>query len=132
MAVTYPTRLVIAGRSAALGAATEVTLAISTDVQTKVSLKRVKVKHVSGSALTFKAFMTSKTGAAAGSFSQEFAAAAATAVANLYDSASGQPTDNCLDIPMNTDAAGKLYLTLAPSAGADNVFDYMVIFEINR
>lgn len=132
MAVTYPTRIVVSGRSGALGAASEITIAISTDVQSKVSLKRLKVKHVSGSALTFKPFLTSKTGAAVGSFSQEFAAAAATAVANLYDSASGQPTDNPLDIPMNTDIAGKLYLTIAPSAGADNVFDYMVIFEINR
>jgi hypothetical protein len=132
MAVTYPTRICLTGRSAALGASTEIALVISAGLQSKVTLKRIKVKRVSGTAITFRPLLTSATGAAVASFAQEWFAAAATAVANLMDTASGQPTDNPMDIPMITDSAGKLYLTPGPNAGADNVFDYLVIFEINR
>lgn len=114
--------VVLSGRTAALGAATETTLVVSSNWQTKLRIERVKILRVSGTAATFTPRIVSTTGAAAGSIAQEWLGAA-TPVANLLDA-------TAIDGVCNTDALGNLYLACAPNAGADNVFDYRIWCEV--
>ena len=112
----------VTGTTAALGAAGQVTLNISTET-VKVRLRRVKVKHISGAAANFVPKLFKGSAAAAGSIDQEFVGSS-TAVADLFDVVA----DACT----YTDTSGDLYLRPTPDAGADNVFDYEVYFEVIR
>lgn len=129
--------VVIPGRSSgelydtasAIGAATVVELQVATSGRTKVGLCRCKIKWISGTGTaTFTPRIFSKTGVVtAGDINQEYAGAA-TAVATLFDPSEPQSGP----VPMVTDENGKLYLLLAPDAGADNVFRYMLRFYVYR
>lgn len=115
------------GTTAALGASTAVEIQLGS-AHTKVSLVRFKVKRVSGTAANFQPYLFSKSGVTtAGDISQEYAGAS-TAVGTLFDPAEPQAGP----VPMVTDENGKLYMVLAPDAGADNVFYYMLRFIIHR
>lgn len=90
----------------------------------KVSLLRFKVKHVAGAAATFTPYLFSKVGVTtAGDIAQEYAGTA-TAVATLFD-----PQLADAPVVMQADGNGKLYMMLAPNAGADNTFDYTLRFR---
>jgi hypothetical protein len=112
----------VTGTTAALGAAGQVTLNIST-ATVKVRLRRVKVKHVSGAAATFTPTIFKASAATSGSIDQEFVGSS-TVVADLFDVVA----DACT----YTDTNGDLFLRPVPSAGADNVFQYEVYFEVIR
>lgn len=113
----------------AIGAATVVTLQVATGGRTKVGLCRCKIKWISGTGTaTFTPRIFSKTGVTtSGDIHQEYAGAA-TAVATLFDPSEPQSGP----VPMVTDELGRLYLLLAPDAGADNVFRYMLRFYVYR
>lgn len=115
--------------ASAVGAATVVELQVASSGRTKVGLCRIKVKWISGTGTaTFTPRIFSKSGVTtSGDINQEYAGAA-TAVATLFDPAEPQSGP----VPMVTDENGKLYLLLAPDAGADNVFRYMLRFYVYR
>lgn len=117
MTVNYPATLVRTGRASAVGAATEITL----EVGARVKISRVKILRVSGTAATLTPRIVSTTGAAAGSFDEEWSKVA-TPVGTKIDDAN-------LGILCQS-TANKLYLILAPDAGSDNVVDYAVYFEL--
>lgn len=112
----------VKGTTVALAAAGEVVLQISTET-VKVRLRRVKLRHTAGAAVTFTPAIYKVAGAAAGSIDQEFVGSG-TAVGTLFDVVA----DACT----YTDTNGCLYLRPAPSAGANNVFQYEVYFEVIR
>jgi hypothetical protein len=89
----------------------------------KVGLVRFKVKRVAGAGANFQPYIFSKSGVTtAGDIAQEYAGSS-TAVGTLFD-------PQLADAPvwMQCDADGKLYMVLAPDAGADNTFDYCLRF----
>lgn len=112
----------VKGTSAALGAAGEITLQVST-ATVKVVIRRVKIKHTVGTAANFTPLIGKASGFAASSIDQEFAGSA-TAVGSLFDVVAEAAT--------YTDTAGKLYLRPTPDAGADNVFNYEVYYDVIR
>lgn len=120
---------VLVGTTAALGAATEVTLTLSTRSANdgggplpKLRIARVKIRRTAGTAASFAPRIFRATGAAAGDVTQAYEGAS-TAVGTLHD---GVPSDAWTQ----TDANGILYLVVAPNAGADNTFNYEVWFEV--
>ncbi len=114
--------------SAALGAATVITLQVTNQGRAKVALCRIKIKRVSGTAANFTPLIFSKSGVTtAGDIAQEYAGSA-TAVATLFDPATPQSAP----VPMVTDENGRLYLIIGPDAGADNVFQYALRFYVYR
>lgn len=121
MPVVYNETQIASGTATSLGAATEIELVIADSVHT-VQIDRVKVKHTSGTAANIAPRIHSATGGAAASFSQEFAASS-VAVASICDVAAE-------GVICNTDAAGKLYLIVAPDAGADNAVSYAVAYRV--
>jgi hypothetical protein len=111
------------GTSAVLGATTAIECQVA-DSQKKVRLLRVKVKRTAGTAANFTPRIFSASGVStAGAIQQEYAGAS-TAVADLFDP---QIPDN---VVFWTDTSGKFYLIPGPDAGADNVFQYEVRYEI--
>lgn len=121
MPVVYNETQIASGTATSLGAATEIQLVIADSTHT-VQVLRVKVKHTGGSAANIAPRIHSATGGAAAAFSQEFAASS-VAVASICDVAAE-------GVICNTDAAGKLYLIVAPDAGADNAVSYSVAYRV--
>lgn len=119
---TSASYVILTGRTAALGAATETILTVAANWPKKVKIVRVKLRRVSGTGANFTSRIVSVTGAAANSISQEWLGAA-TAVGNLLDA-------TAIDGVCSTDVLGNLYLVVNPDAGADNVFDYSIALEI--
>lgn len=108
-------------RTAALGAATVVTLAVGAPYM-KVGLVRFKVKRVAGAGASFTPYLFSKSGVTTPlDISQEFAGIS-TLNAVLFDPAFSAP------VVMQCDGSGNLYMMLAPNAGADNTYDYCLRF----
>jgi len=93
----------LTGTTAASGSTTQTALVLS-DGRVKIIIRRVKLKHTAGAAATFTPRIYKVSGALSASINQEFEGSS-TAVAAL------EP---------------------GPNAGADNVFDYEVYFEIVR
>ena len=121
MPVVYNETQIASGTATSLGAATEIQLVIADSTHT-VQIDRVKVKHTSGTAANIAPRIHSATGGAAAAFSQEFAASS-VAVASICDVAAE-------GVICNTDAAGKLYLIVAPDAGANNAVSYSVAYRV--
>lgn len=112
-----------------LGATTEIVIDLGNGVdatrsvrQVKVELVRCRLKRVSGAGANFTPILVEKTGELAGSIWALFEGSA-TAVADKFDPA-------LVAVFGYTDVNGKLYLTIQPDAGADNVFDYYLVFKI--
>jgi hypothetical protein len=112
---------VASGTATNLGAATEIELVLGTSVKT-VQIDRVKVKHTGGSAANIAPRIHSATGGLAAAYSQEFAADS-VAVASICDVAAD-------GVICTTDAAGKLYLIVAPDAGSNNAASYAVAYRV--
>jgi hypothetical protein len=93
------------------------------DRLTKIVIRRVKLKRTAGTGANFTPRIFKLSGAANGSIDQEFVGSA-TAVADLFDVVA--------EVYVFTDKNGKLYLQPSPDAGADNVFQYEVYFDIVR
>lgn len=87
-----------------------------------INVLRVKVKRTAGTAANFTPRLYSVSAALAGSISQEFVGSA-TAVATLFDVVA-------TGVVFRTDAAGKFYFEPGPDAGADNAFDYQVVYAV--
>lgn len=88
----------------------------------KVGLVVFRAKHAGGAAANFTPHIFSKSGVTTvGDIAQEYAGAN-TLVAALFDPDLTSPQ------VMVTDENGKVYLMLAPNAGADNVFDITLRF----
>lgn len=112
----------LTGTTGVSGATTQTDLVVS-DRLTKVIIKRVKLKRTAGTAANLTPRIFKVSGAANGSIDQEFVGTA-TAVADLFDVVA--------EVYVFTDKNGKLYLQPSPDAGADNVFQYEVYFDIVR
>lgn len=111
-----------AGTLTNVGASTRTALTIA-DSRAKAIIRRVKVKHVSGTAAHFYAAVYSTVGAVAGSINQEL----------LGDKTNSMELfDVTCEIPAQTDDDGKLWLAPQPNLGAANVFDYEVFWELVR
>lgn len=117
----YNIQQIASGTASDLGAATEIELVLGDSVKT-VQIDRVKVKHTAGSAANIAPRIHSATGGGAATYSQEFAASS-VAVASICDVAAE-------GVICKTDAAGKLYLIVAPDAGADNAVSYAVAYRV--
>ena len=88
----------------------------------KVGMVRFRAKHAGGAAATFTPYIFSKSGVTTPKdIAQEYVGAN-TVVADLFDPDLTSPQ------VMVTDENGKLYLMLAPNAGANNVFDITLRF----
>jgi len=88
-----------------------------------VRLLQVRVKFTSGTAANFTArVFNSAASATPNDFSQVYVSAN-TGVATLLN-------DKGINSVFTTDANGFVYMTLAPSAGADNAFSVETAFEI--
>lgn len=109
-----------AGTSAAGGAATQTTLKLSS-TQARFILRRVKIKRVSGTAANFTPFVVNATGAASTSINSVYVGGA-TAVGTLFDQSPNKYDTSDID--------GNVYLVFGWDAGADNVADYELVFEI--
>ena len=112
----------LTGTTGVSGATTQTDLVVS-DRLTKIVIRRVKLKRTAGAGANFTPRIFKVSGAANGSINQEFVGTA-TAVADLFDVVA--------EVYVFTDATGKLYLQPSPDAGADNVFQYEVYFDIVR
>lgn len=121
MTPVYNIQLIASGTATDLGASTEIELVLG-DSRKTVQIDRVKVKHTGGSAANIVPRIHSATGGAAAAYSQEFAAAS-VAVASICDVAAE-------GVICDTDASGKLYLIVAPDAGADNAVSYAVAYRV--
>jgi hypothetical protein len=88
-----------------------------------VNVLRVKLKWVSGTGTTtLTPRLYNLAGAAANSINMQFAGSA-TAVASLFDVA-------CVGVVFQTNAAGEFFLEPGPDAGADNVVNYEISYEV--
>ena len=112
----------LTGTTAASGVTTQTALVLS-DSRVKIIIRRVKIKHTAGSTITFTPRIYKLSGAIAASINQEFEGSS-TGTAVLFDTVA--------EVYTFTDSNGKLYLEPGPNAGADNVFNYEIYFEIVR
>ena len=112
----------LTGTTAASGVTTQTALVLS-DSRVKIIIRRVKLKHTAGSTITFTPRIYKVSGAIAASINQEFEGSS-TGTAVLFDTVA--------EVYTFTDSNGKLYLEPGPNAGADNVFNYEIYFEIVR
>ena len=102
--------------------ATEITLQVDPNGPRLVEIKRVMVKRSAGTATTFQPVIGNVAGFTTDTVNEKYKAAS-TAVADLLDETN--ITGFC-----KTDAAGNLYLRLAPDAGADNALQYAVFILV--
>jgi hypothetical protein len=121
----------LVGTSAALGAGDDIVLQVGPDpgsagaaesYRIKVKIQRIKLESISGTAANYTPAMFSAASGVLAEIEQEYLGAA-TAVAVLFDATDIQ--GYCY-----TDTRGRLYLRPTPDAGADNVFDYAVYYEV--
>jgi hypothetical protein len=119
------------GTSDVLAAGTDIVLQVGPDPgsaeagerhRIKVKIQRIKLEHISGGAANFTPSMFSAASGVLTEIEQEYLGSV-TAVAVLFDATDIQ--GYCY-----TDTRGRLYLRPTPDAGADNVFDYAVYYEI--
>jgi hypothetical protein len=113
-------------RTAVLGGSTIVVIEIGgTNAPfRKVGLTRIKAKRVAGTGANFTPRIFSQAGiTTAGDIAEEYAGTA-TAVGTLFNPTISEP------IVMQCDEYGRLYLMLAPDAGADNTFDICLRFFV--
>jgi hypothetical protein len=112
----------VTGQGTSIGAATDITIDTGGGVAT-VNVLRVKLKWVSGTGTTtLTPRLYNLAGAAANSINMQFAGSA-TAVASLFDVA-------CVGVVFQTNAAGEFFLEPGPDAGADNVINYEISYEV--
>jgi len=112
---------VVTGSVTSVGAATEIEIACGDSVKV-VQLERVSSKHTAGSATTSTPRIHRVPGGTAGNIDMVFQGSA-TPIADLFDvEAQGAVS--------NTYENGKLYLLPTPNAGADNVYDYVVVYRV--
>jgi hypothetical protein len=88
----------------------------------KVKIQRTKLEHISGAAANFTPSMFSASGGVLTEIEQEYLGTA-TAVTALFDA-----TD--IQAYCYTDTRGRLYLRPGPDAGINNVFRYVVYYEV--
>lgn len=122
---TFPRRpiQIVTGTSASLGSGDPITLPIgAAGVGRNIILWEVRLKHSSGSATTSTPFVVSTAGAAATSVACLWSYSA-TAVATLIADADIQAAGDC-------NVSENLYLYPEPDAGSDNVYDYVVVYEV--
>ena len=102
---------VISGQAIAQGVATEITLS---GLPPLAVIRRVRVVLGAGAGATVAPVLATKT-AGSGTISQIWSASAAAVVeaASIY-------------VPFASDASGRIFLTPACDAGADNVVDYQI------
>ena len=111
-----------AGRLTGVGISTRAAITI-TDSRAKLIIRRVKVKHISGSATHFYAAIYRASGALAGSIEQELYGDKTNSL-DLFDVV--------VEIPCQTDDDGKLWLAPGMNMGTDNVADYEIFWELAR
>jgi len=125
---TVPKRSIqiVSGTSASLGSGDPITLPIGVSslagVGRKIILWEVRLKHGAGTATTSTPFVVSTAGAAATSVDCLWSYSA-TAVATLIADADIQAAGDC-------EVSGNLYLYPEPDAGSDNVYTYVVAYEV--
>lgn len=121
----------LVGTGSAIAAGTDIVLQVGPDPgasdagekwRVKVKLQRIKLEHVSGTAANFTPAVFSIVSGVLTEIEQEYLGAA-TAVAVLFGATDIQ--GYCY-----TDTRGRLYLRPTPDAGANNVFDYAVYYEL--
>lgn len=111
-----------AGTLTNVGVSTRTALTIA-DSRAKAIIRRVKVKHVSGTAAHFYVAIYSTSGAVAGSIHQEL----------LGDKTNSlELFDVVCEIACQTDDDGKLWLAPGMNSGTTNVADYEVFWELVR
>lgn len=112
----------VTGQGTSIGALTDITIDTGGGLAT-VNVLRIKLKWVSGTGTTtLTPRLYNLAGAAVGSINMQFAGTA-TAVASLFDVA-------CVGVVFQTDASGQFYLEPGPDAGADNVVNYEISYEV--
>jgi len=125
---TYPKRSIqiVSGVSDSLGSGDPITLTIGVaslaGVSRKIILWEVRLKHTSGTATTSTPFVVTTAGAASTDVECLWSYSA-TAVATLIADADIQSGGDC-------EVSGSLYLYPEPDAGSDNVYDYVVVYEV--
>ena len=113
---------VVTGQGTSLAATTDIVIDTGGGLAT-VNVLRIKLKWVSGTGTaTLTPRLYNLSGAAAGSINMQFAGTA-TAVASLFDVA-------CVGVVFQTDTAGRFFLEPGPDAGADNVVNYEISYEV--
>lgn len=113
---------VAAGQATSIGALTDVAIDTGGGLAT-VNVLRIKLKWVSGTGTTtLTPRLYNLSGAAVNSINMQFAGTS-TAVASLFDVA-------CVGVVFQTDASGQFYLEPGPDAGADNVINYEISYEV--
>jgi len=112
----------VTGQATSIGALTDVTIDTGGGIAT-VNVLRVKLKWVSGTGTTtLTPRLYNLAGAAVNSINMQFQGSA-TAVASLFDVA-------CVGVVFQTDTTGQFYLEPGPDAGADNVINYEISYEV--
>lgn len=112
----------VTGQGTSIGATTDIAIDTGGGIAT-VNVLRVKLKWVSGTGTTtLTPRLYNLAAAAANSINMQFAGSA-TAVASLFDVA-------CVGVVFQTDATGQFYLEPGPDAGADNVVNYEISYEV--
>jgi hypothetical protein len=112
---------VVTDNATSVAATTDIAIDTGGGVAT-VNVLRVKLKHVSGAAASFIPRLYNTAGAAAGSVAMQFEGSS-TLVATLFDVA-------CAGVVFQTNPAGQFFLEPGPNAGANNSFDYEVVYEV--
>lgn len=112
----------VTGQATSIGALTDVTIDTGGGLAT-VNVLRIKLKWVSGTGTTtLTPRLYNLAGAAVGSINMQFQGTA-TAVASLFDVA-------CVGVVFKTNTAGEFFLEPGPDAGADNVINYEISYEV--
>jgi hypothetical protein len=87
-----------------------------------IQLLRVSIKRTAGTAASFTPRIYDESAGVSGSINQRYLGSA-TAVADLFDVVAEGAY-------LQTDTDGYFYLEPGPNAGADNAFDYSIIYRV--
>lgn len=124
-----PPTVFASGQVTSVGAATEAAITVGSKalgVGSRIKLKEVVIQRVSGTAANY----TPRVGISPGFTASDVNcmwAAGSTAVGTMTDDVT---IDTCRSLADQTTTEYTLYILFGPDAGADNVFNYILVYEM--